>query len=61
MFATSWRGDLRAVPQSIRVPTLVLHRAGNRYLRVGHGRYLAEHIPGAKYVEVPGWDHLFFA
>jgi class 3 adenylate cyclase len=44
---------------SIRVPTFVLHRAGNQYVRVGHGRYLAEHIPGAKYVELPGEDHLF--
>jgi class 3 adenylate cyclase len=60
MFAMSWRADLRAVLQSIRVPTLVLHRAANRYIRVGHGRYLAEHIPGAKYVEVPGEDHLVY-
>jgi class 3 adenylate cyclase len=45
---------------SIRVPTLVLHRAGDRHFRVGHGRYLAEHIPGAKYVELPGDDHLFY-
>lgn len=60
MFATSWRVDLRGVLQSIRVPTLVLHRAGNRYIRVGHGRYLAEHIPGAKYVEVPGEDALYY-
>ena len=60
MFATSWRADLRAVLQSIRVPTLVLHRAGDRYIRVGHGRYLAENIPGAKYVDVPGEDALYY-
>jgi class 3 adenylate cyclase len=60
MFATSWSADVRTVLQSIRVPTLVLHRAGNRYIRVGHGRYLAEHIPGAKYVEVPGEDALYY-
>ena len=53
--------DLRGVLPSIRVPTLVLHRAGNRHIRVGHGRYLAEHIPGAKYVELPGEDHLIIA
>src|SRR5207237_465400 len=35
-----------------------LERTCNRYIRVGHGRYLAEHIPGAKYVELPGEDHL---
>ena len=50
--------DLRGVLPSIQVPTLVLHRAGNRYIRVGHGRYLAGRIPGAKYVELPGEDHL---
>jgi hypothetical protein len=52
--------DLRGVLPSIRVPTLVLHRAGNRLMLVGHGRYLAKHIPGAKYVELPGEDtHIF--
>jgi class 3 adenylate cyclase len=60
MFATSWRADLRAVLPSIRVPTLVLHRAGNRYIRVGHGRHLAEHIAGAKHVELPGEDALYY-
>jgi pimeloyl-ACP methyl ester carboxylesterase len=50
--------DLRAVLPSIRVPTLVLHRVGNLHTRAGHGRYLAESIPGAKYVELPGEDHL---
>jgi class 3 adenylate cyclase len=51
--------DLRSVLPTIQVPTLVLHRVGNRHMRVGHGRYLAEHIPGAKYVELPG-DEQFF-
>src|SRR5262249_4856523 len=51
--------DLRGVLPSIRVPTLVLHRAGDRFIRAGNGRYLAEHIPGAKYVELPGEDALF--
>jgi class 3 adenylate cyclase len=60
MYATQFERDLRGVLPTIRVPTLVLHRAGNRHLRVGHGRYLAEHIPGARYVELPGEDHLFF-
>jgi len=41
------------------VPTLVLHRAGNRYVRVGNGRYLADHIAGARFIELPGADHLF--
>jgi class 3 adenylate cyclase len=53
--------DLRGVLSAIRVPTLVLHRTGNRFMSVRHGRYLAEHITGAKLVELPGDDHLFHA
>jgi class 3 adenylate cyclase len=49
--------DVRAVLGSIRVPTLVLHRRDNQYMRVGHGRYLGTHIAGARYVELPGSDH----
>src|SRR5262245_26868266 len=52
--------DIRDVLPTIRVPTLVLHRAGNAFVRVEHGRYLAEHIPEARYVEVPGSDHFAF-
>jgi class 3 adenylate cyclase len=53
--------DLRAVLPSIAVPTLVVHRVDNRFVRVGHGRFLAEHIPGARLVELPGADHLPYA
>jgi class 3 adenylate cyclase len=49
--------DVRAVLPAIRVPTLVLHRADDAYVRADHGRYLADHIPGARYVELPGADH----
>jgi pimeloyl-ACP methyl ester carboxylesterase/DNA-binding CsgD family transcriptional regulator len=49
--------DLRDRLPSITVPTLVLHRVGDTWIRVGHGRYMAEKIPGAKYVELPGADH----
>lgn len=49
--------DLRSVLPNIGVPTLVLHRAGDRYFRPDHGRYLAAHIPDATYVELPGADH----
>ena len=52
--------DVRALLPSLAVPALVLHRAGNRYIQVGAGRYLAARIPGAKYVELSGDDHLFF-
>jgi len=43
------------------VPTLVIHRTDDRYYLVGHGRYLAEHIADATYVELPGADHTYFA
>jgi class 3 adenylate cyclase/pimeloyl-ACP methyl ester carboxylesterase len=60
MYVTHLERDLRNVLPSIHVPTLILHRAGNDHVRVGHGRHLAAHIPGAKYVEIPGNDHYFF-
>ncbi len=50
--------DIRRVIPSIRVPTLVLHRAGDRLINVGNSRYMAGQIPGAKYVELEGVDHL---
>ena len=53
--------DVRAVLPSVRVPTLVLHRTGDRCLHVEEGRYLASHIPGAEFVALPGEDHLPFA
>jgi class 3 adenylate cyclase len=59
MYISQLDRDLRSVLPTIQVPTLVLHRAGNRHLRVGHGRYLADHIPNAKFVELPGDDHYF--
>jgi class 3 adenylate cyclase len=56
----SFENDVRALLPSVSVPTLVLHREGDRYIHLGAGRYLAEHIPGAKFVLLPGDDHLFF-
>jgi class 3 adenylate cyclase len=50
--------DTRALLPSIRVPTLVLHRVGDRNVDVKNARYAAEHIPGAVYVELEGDDHL---
>ncbi|MDQ3683970.1 MAG: adenylate/guanylate cyclase domain-containing protein, partial [Acidobacteriota bacterium] len=52
--------DVRHVLPTIRVPTLVLHRTGDLCLKVEEGRYVAERIPGAKFVELPGVDHLPF-
>jgi class 3 adenylate cyclase len=53
--------DARAVLPTIRVPTLILHRIGDPFTGPEHGRYLAHHIAGARYVELAGVDHLFFA
>ena len=50
--------DVRPILATCRVPTLVLHRTGDLAIPVESGRYLAEHIPGAKLVELPGNDHL---
>lgn len=53
--------DVRHILPTIRVPTLVLHRTGDTRVNVEGGRYLAAHIPGAKYVEFPGIDHVLWA
>ncbi|HEY0547117.1 MAG TPA: alpha/beta fold hydrolase [Pyrinomonadaceae bacterium] len=52
--------DVRHVLPSIRVPTLVIHREGDLCLKAEEGRYVAASIPGSKYVELPGVDHLPF-
>jgi len=49
--------DVRQVLPAVRVPALVLHRTGDQTIRVGAGRYLAEHLPQARYIELPGDDH----
>jgi pimeloyl-ACP methyl ester carboxylesterase len=50
--------DIRHVLPAIRVPTLILHSAGDRTIDVGAGRFLGRQIAGAKYVEFPSPDHL---
>ncbi len=50
------RIDVRPVLSLIQCPVLVLQRTDSYAVRVGHGRYLAEHIANAKYVELPGGD-----
>ncbi len=52
--------DIRKVLPAIRVPTLILHRTGDQAVPVMESRYMAEQIPGAKYVELPGMDHIWF-
>jgi class 3 adenylate cyclase len=53
--------DLRPILPAIRVPTVVMHRADIVRIPPEHGRFLAEHIPGARYVELPGTDAFLWA
>jgi pimeloyl-ACP methyl ester carboxylesterase len=53
--------DVRGVLPSVHVPTLVVNRRGDAPNIVNGSRYLAEHIPGARHVELPGRDHAMFA
>jgi len=49
--------DISDIVSTIRVPTLVIHRTEDVTINVEGGRYLAKHIPGARYIELPGKDH----
>ncbi len=50
--------DVRNVLPTVRVPTLIVHRTGDLNIRIGHARFMAERIPGARLVELPGNDHM---
>jgi pimeloyl-ACP methyl ester carboxylesterase len=52
--------DVREVLPVINVPTLILHRQGDRAVEVEHSRYLAAHIRNSKLVELNGDDHLWW-
>ncbi|BAC52957.1 bll7692 [Bradyrhizobium diazoefficiens USDA 110] len=52
--------DIRAILPTIRVPTLILHRRGDRLQPCEGARYMAGQIPGAKFVELPGDDHMLW-
>jgi class 3 adenylate cyclase len=56
-----YESDVRDVLPAIRVPTLVIHRSDAIGFRAEHGRYIADHIPGATFVELPGTDNLIWA
>ena len=58
LFTLMTQIDVRHVLSAIRVPTLILHRVGDKPVRVGHARYMAERIAGAKYIEMAGQDHM---
>ncbi|HUO74868.1 MAG TPA: adenylate/guanylate cyclase domain-containing protein [Solirubrobacteraceae bacterium] len=61
IFETINQIDVRAVLPAIRLPALIVHRRGDRLVDVANGRYLAANIPGARYVELDGEDHIYFA
>lgn len=51
--------DVRAILPQIRRPVLIVQRRGDQVVRCGNGRYLADHVPDATYLELPGRDHMF--
>jgi class 3 adenylate cyclase/pimeloyl-ACP methyl ester carboxylesterase len=53
--------DVRPILSSIRVPTLVMHRSGDRLVPIKAGRMLASQIPNSKFIEYPGEDHVFWS
>jgi pimeloyl-ACP methyl ester carboxylesterase len=61
LFEMFYDTDVRAILPAVNTPTLVLHRTGDRVVNVRSGRWMAEHIPGARLVELPGSDHAAWA
>ena len=51
----------QSIAGSVTVPTLIMHRTGDQVVKVQQGRWLADHIPGATYVEFEGDNHLMSA
>jgi class 3 adenylate cyclase len=60
LWASLKETDVRAILPAISVPTLLMHRTDDMLIEVGASRYMAERIPGAKLVEFPGHDHLWW-
>jgi class 3 adenylate cyclase len=52
--------DARHILPTVRAPTLVLHRLGDTRITIDAGQYIANHVPGAKLVTLPGSDHAFW-
>lgn len=61
MLQALYEGDVRRVLPAIRVPTLVIAHAQSARIPIEHSRYLAEHIPEATYLELPGNENLPWA
>src|SRR5262245_47770765 len=53
--------DVREILPTIRVPTVLVYRTDDADVHVEEGRYIAERIPGARFVELPGADHMMWA
>ena len=60
LYRMNYEIDIRKLLPAIHVPTLLLHRVGDRLINVEASRYMVRNIPGAKLVELPGDDHLVF-
>jgi pimeloyl-ACP methyl ester carboxylesterase len=60
-WAVNLHVDVRSALPAITVPTLVMHCTGDQLYPVTHGRFVADHVQGAEFLEVPGTDHFFFA
>jgi pimeloyl-ACP methyl ester carboxylesterase/DNA-binding CsgD family transcriptional regulator len=60
LFETSFKADARPLLGSIKAPTLVLNRIGDRAVEVEAGRHMAQRIPGARFVELAGDDHVMW-
>ena len=52
--------DVREAAKTVHVPALILHRSHDRLVSIEHGRWLAENMPNARFVEIPGSDHNYF-
>jgi pimeloyl-ACP methyl ester carboxylesterase/DNA-binding winged helix-turn-helix (wHTH) protein len=57
LMRANYEMDVRHILPTIAIPTLVMHRTEDALVPVAAGRYLAEHIPDARYAEIPGTDH----
>ena len=57
LLRANYEMDVRHILPSVTVPTLVMHRTGDALIPLASGRYIAEHVPGAIYSEIPGGDH----
>ena len=60
ILSVGYGADVRSLLSAVAAPTLVLHRTSEPLFRIGHGRYLAEHIPDARFVDIPGQDSLYW-